>query len=119
VSLFHWRLDEVANSHGIAAGGAFGAWSEASGGSLAVWAPLLAEESLFAGAAFVDGVLAAGTTRPRRRGLGCGVLGAAPVGGLAARRAAVTLVGPSVQGCGADRAAGSRHVGVTARVLRH
>ena len=43
----------------------------------------------------------------------CGVLGASPVGGLAAGRCAVALVGPSVQDGGADRAAGSRHMGVT------
>jgi hypothetical protein len=76
------------NTHGIAAGGAFGAWSEASGGSLAAWAPLLAEEWLFADAAFADGALAAGTARRWRWGLACGVLGAATVGGLAACRAA-------------------------------
>ena len=71
-----------------------------------------------AGTAFVDGVLAAGTSlwrRRRRRWWGCGVLGASPVGGLAAGRCAVALVGPSVQGGGADRAAGSRHMGVNAR----
>lgn len=33
---------------GVAAGGAFRAWANASGGSLAVWAPFLAEESLSA-----------------------------------------------------------------------
>lgn len=41
-----------------------------SGGSLAVWAPLLAEESLIAVTAFVDGVLAA-----ERPGAGGGSVG--------------------------------------------
>ena len=89
---------------------------------MAVGAPLLAQESLFADAAFVHGVLAAGTAwrrRRRYRSLRLGRLGAAPVGGLSARRGAVQLVGASVQGRGADRAGGSRHVGVTGRVFRH
>ena len=43
---------------GSSQSGAGAAWSDPSGGSLAVGTPLLAEESLVAGAALVDGVLA-------------------------------------------------------------
>ena len=45
-------------------------------------------------------------------------LGAAPVCRLATGRGALALVGPAVQGGGADRAAASRHGDVTARVPR-
>ena len=99
--------------------GAGAAWSDPSGGSLAVRTPLLAEESLFAGTALVDGVLAdARTTEGQLGWLELGA-GASPVSGLAAGVAAVALVGSPGQRIVADGAAGRCHVAVTVRVFRH
>ena len=99
--------------------GAGAAWSDPSGGSLAVGAPLLAEESLFAGTAFVDGVLAAGAVRCRGWRCRWGLLGPSPVSCLSTGVAAVALVGTPGQRIAADCAAGRCHVAVTVGVFRH
>jgi hypothetical protein len=68
--LWHGRLDEVGDDDGVAEAGAVPEF-EASPGSLALWAPLLAGESLPAGVTLVEGVCArrvraAGSEPPAR-----------------------------------------------------
>ncbi len=117
--LGHRRLDEVGDGGGISAAGAGAAGSDASAGSLALWAPLLAGEALSAVPAFVDGVFAGGATSVGRWGRLDWWAGSTSVGCLSAGMTAVALVGAPGQRFAAESAAGRCHVAVTGRVFRH
>ncbi len=117
--LGHRRLDEVGDGDGISAAGAGAAGSDASAGSLALWAPLLAGEALSAFSAFVDGVFPDARTdlgKLWRRGRWAG---STSVGCLSAGMTAVALVGAPMKRFTTDCAAGRCHVAVTGRGFRH
>ena len=79
---------------------------------------MLAGEALPAGVALVDGVRAPGAGGGQCRRRFDWWVGAAPVGCLSTRVAAVALVGPAGQHGAAVEASGRCHVAVTRRALR-